>query len=41
VNKIDILIPVIEKDLDVLPHAIASVRKNVSHPIGEILLYVF
>ncbi len=36
--KIDILIPVIEKDLPVLPHAIDSVRKHVKHPIADIVI---
>lgn len=37
-NKIDVLIPAIEKDLDVLPHSIDSVRKQVRHPIGKIFI---
>ncbi len=37
-NKIDVLIPAIEKDLDVLPHAIESARKQVRHPIGKIFI---
>lgn len=37
-NKIDILIPVIEKDLEVLPYVIDAARKNIRHPIGEILV---
>jgi len=37
-NKIDVLIPAIEKDLDVLPHSIDSVRKQIKHPIGEIFI---
>lgn len=37
-NKIDILIPAIVKDLDVLPHAIEAARKQVRHPIGEIFI---
>lgn len=37
-NRIDVLIPVIEKDLDVLPHAIDAVRKQVRHPLGEIFI---
>ncbi len=36
--KIDVLIPVIEKDLKVLPFVIDGVRKNVKHPIGNILI---
>lgn len=37
-TKIDILIPAIEKDLEVLPFAIDSVIKNVNHPIGDIII---
>lgn len=37
-KKIDVLIPTIEKDLDVLPYAIDSVRKQVRHPIGQIFI---
>lgn len=36
--KIDILIPVIEKDLDILPFAIDSVRENVKHQIIDIVI---
>ena len=35
---IDVLIPVVEKDLDVLPYVIDAARKNVRHPIGEIFI---
>jgi len=34
--KIDVLIPVIEKDLEVLPHVVTGIRKNLKHPIGNI-----
>ncbi|BAU26331.1 hypothetical protein DFP93_11040 [Aneurinibacillus soli] len=37
-TKIDVLIPVIEKDLKVLPFVIDGVRKNVKHPIENILI---
>lgn len=37
-TKIDILIPAIEKDLETLPHVIDAVRKQVKHPIGQILI---
>ncbi|NHN35269.1 hypothetical protein [Paenibacillus agricola] len=37
-TKIDILIPVIEKDLNTLPYVIDDVRKHVKHPIGKILV---
>ncbi len=36
--KIDILIPAIEKDLKTLPFVIDAVRKQVKHPIGQILI---
>ncbi|WP_027416273.1 DUF6492 family protein [Aneurinibacillus terranovensis] len=36
--KIDVLIPVIEKDLKVLPFVIDGVKKNVKHPIGDIII---
>ena len=35
---IDILIPVIEKDLDVLEHTIVFARRHVMHPIGNIYI---
>jgi Family of unknown function (DUF6492) len=35
---IDIVIPAIRKDLEVLPITINSVRKNIAHPIGEIII---
>lgn len=35
---IDVLIPVILKDLDTLAYAIAFVRQNVKHPLGEIII---
>ena len=34
--KIDILTPVVEKDLEVLPYVISGIRKNLKHPIGNI-----
>ncbi|PKM45958.1 MAG: hypothetical protein CVV03_06015 [Firmicutes bacterium HGW-Firmicutes-8] len=37
-NKIDILIPVIEKDLEVLSYVIDSARKHIRHPLGEIFV---
>jgi hypothetical protein len=36
--KLDILIPVVEKDLEILPLTIDSVRKNLRHPIGRIIV---
>lgn len=36
--KIDVLIPAIEKDLKTLPHVIDAVKKQVKHPIGNILI---
>ncbi len=36
--RIDVLIPAIEKDLETLPFVIDAVRKNVQHPIGDILI---
>lgn len=35
---IDILLPAIERDLPTLPHAIAYARKNVKHPIHEVVI---
>jgi len=35
---IDIVIPAIDKDYDVLIHVISSIRKNIKHPIGDILI---
>lgn len=37
-TRIDILIPAIEKDLETLPYVIDAVRKQVKHPIGQILI---
>jgi hypothetical protein len=37
-TKIDVIIPVVEKDMDVLPYAIDGVRKNLKHPIGRIII---
>ncbi len=36
--KIDVLIPVIEKDLNTLPFVIRGVKRNVTHPIGQIFI---
>jgi hypothetical protein len=36
--KLDILIPVIEKDMPVLPMVVDSIRKNLCHPIGNIII---
>ncbi|MDF2938796.1 MAG: hypothetical protein K0Q90_4169 [Paenibacillaceae bacterium] len=36
--RIDIVIPAIEKDLATLPHVIDALRKQVQHPIGQILI---
>ncbi|WP_342745685.1 DUF6492 family protein [Paenibacillus herberti] len=36
--RIDVLVPAIEKDLHTLPRAIRSVRSQVRHPIGEIII---
>lgn len=36
--QIDIVIPAIEKDLATLPHVIDALRKQVQHPIGQILI---
>lgn len=35
---IDVLIPAVEKDLKTLPRVIDAVRKQVKHPIGQILV---
>lgn len=35
---IDVVIPAIEKDYDVLIYVIDSIRENVKHPIGDILI---
>ncbi|MGD8190935.1 DUF6492 family protein [Brevibacillus ginsengisoli] len=37
-TRIDVLIPAIEKDLGTLPFVIDSVRKQVKHPIGKIMV---
>lgn len=37
-DKIDILIPVIEKDLEVLPYVIDHARKHIRHQIGDIMI---
>jgi hypothetical protein len=36
--KIDVLIPAIEKDLGTLPYVIDSIRTQVKHPIGKIMV---
>lgn len=36
--KIDVLIPAIEKDVEVLPHVINGLRECVKHPIGKIMI---
>lgn len=36
--KIDVVIPAIEKDLEILPHTISGIRNFVNHPIGKIFL---
>lgn len=35
---VDVLIPIIRKDLATLPLAIASLRRNLRHPLGKIIL---
>ncbi|SDG54441.1 hypothetical protein SAMN04488542_1578 [Fontibacillus panacisegetis] len=37
-TQIDVLIPAIEKDLETLPHVIDGIRKQVRHPIGQIMI---
>ena len=37
-TPIDIVIPVVEKDLETLPYCLAGVKKNIKHPIGHINL---
>ncbi len=37
-NKIDVLIPAVEKDLGTLPHVIDAVRKQVRHRVGQIFI---
>lgn len=36
--SLDVLIPVIEKDLDILRHVIKGVQENLMHPINDILI---
>jgi len=36
--KIDVIIPVVEKDLDVFPYVIDGARENLKHPIGRIVV---
>lgn len=35
---IDIMMAAVDKDYNVLPHVIDSIRKNVRHPIGDIII---
>ncbi len=35
---IDVVIPAVDKDADVLKYVIDSIRKNVRHPIGDIVI---
>jgi len=35
---LDVVIPAADKDLDVLPYAIAGLRRNLRHPIGQIFV---
>ncbi|MES2486220.1 MAG: DUF6492 family protein [Bacteroidota bacterium] len=37
-TPLDVVIPVIEKDLDILPHVIAGVRRYLKHPLGNIYI---
>lgn len=37
-EKIDVLIPAIEKDLRVLPYVIDGIKRQVKHPIGKIMI---
>lgn len=36
--EVDVVIPAIKKDLDVLPKVIKSVRRYLQHPIGDIII---
>lgn len=36
--KLDVLIPAVEKDLEVLSYAIDGARENIKHPLGEIII---
>ncbi len=36
--KIDIIIPAIEKDIEILPYVIDSAKEYIKHPIGEIIV---
>ncbi len=36
--KIDVLIPAIDKDLETLPFVIDAIRKQVKHPIGQMMI---
>jgi FkbM family methyltransferase len=36
--KLDILMPIIEKDLEILPLTIDGIRKNLKHPIGRFIV---
>lgn len=35
---IDIVVPTVEKDLDVLPYSVAAIKKYIRHPIGMIYI---
>lgn len=35
-TKIDIIIPVVDKDMEILPHCLKSIREYVNHPINKI-----
>jgi hypothetical protein len=35
---LDVIMPAIEKDLPVLPFAVQSIRQNLRHPIGKIMI---
>ena len=37
-RQLDVVIPVIEKDTDVLPYVIKGVRDNLKHPLNEIII---
>ena len=36
--KIDVLIPAIKKDLNILPKTVRSIRANLNHPLGDIII---
>ncbi len=37
-TRLDIVIPIVEKDLEVLPHALSGIRNMIFHPLGKIYL---